>query len=74
ETSDISINGSGASLVALHARHPIGGQLEEAQCSYALVVVLMGWLIEVAVALKDLLWPAPQERSPLCCEAGQVTA
>ncbi|MFF4503024.1 hypothetical protein, partial [Streptomyces sp. NPDC001401] len=31
ETSDISINSSGASLVALLSRHLIRGQLEEAQ-------------------------------------------
>lgn len=31
ETSDISINSSGAAFVALPAHHPIGGQLEEAQ-------------------------------------------
>ncbi|GHD75613.1 hypothetical protein GCM10010336_51690 [Streptomyces goshikiensis] len=30
ETSDISINTSGASFVALHDHHPISGQLEEA--------------------------------------------
>ncbi len=29
ETSDISINSSGASLVAFVGRHLIGGQLEE---------------------------------------------
>lgn len=31
ETSDISINGSGASLVALAEPHLIGSQLEEAE-------------------------------------------
>ncbi|MYX24928.1 hypothetical protein GTY77_33535 [Streptomyces sp. SID8380] len=35
ETSDISINSLGASLVAPHGRHPIGGLLEEAHCQDA---------------------------------------
>ncbi len=33
ETSDISINCPGASLVALGGRHLIGAQLEEAHCT-----------------------------------------
>ncbi|MYU44850.1 hypothetical protein GTY87_27270 [Streptomyces sp. SID7813] len=33
ETSDISINCPGASLVALRGRHPISGPLEEAHWS-----------------------------------------
>jgi hypothetical protein len=32
ETSDISINSPGASRVAAHGHHPIGGHLEEAHC------------------------------------------
>jgi hypothetical protein len=33
ETSDISINSPGASPVAAHSYHPIGGHVEEAQWS-----------------------------------------
>ncbi|PNG23493.1 hypothetical protein C1J00_03725 [Streptomyces cahuitamycinicus] len=39
ETSDISINCPGASLVTLHDCHPIGGPPEEAQCD-------SGWVHE----------------------------
>ncbi|MUT88639.1 hypothetical protein GOL98_03460 [Streptomyces sp. Z38] len=34
ETSDISINSTGASLVAHHGHHPIGGQVEEAHSNF----------------------------------------